>query len=67
MRQQRLLFEQWRLFKAEEISWSSFRKSVLPIRSEFNSLLLRGRFSGNKQLYGMCEELYNVRLSVARQ
>jgi len=61
MRQQRLLFEQWRLFKAEEISWSSFRKSIAPIRSEFNSLLLRGRFSGNKQLYGMCEELYSRR------
>ena len=61
MRQQRLLFEQWRLYKAEEITWNSFRKSIAPIRSEFDSLLLRGRFSGNEQLYGMCEELYSRR------
>ena len=61
MRQQRLLFEQWRLYKAEELSWNSFRKSIAPIRAEFNSLLLRGRFSGNVQLYGMCEELYSRR------
>ena len=60
-RQQRLLFEQWRLYKAEELSWNSFRKSIAPIRAEFNSLLLRGRFSGNVQLYGMCEELYSRR------
>ena len=58
---QRLLFEQWRLYKAGEISWNSFRKSVAPIRSEFDSLLLRGRFSGNDQLYGKCAELYSRR------
>ena len=61
MRQQRLLFEQWRLYKAEEITWNSFRKSIAPIRTEFNSLLLRGRFSGNDQLYGMCAELHTRR------
>ena len=58
MRQQRLLFEQWRLFKADEISWTLFRRSVKPIRDEFNRLLLRGRESGNESLYGMCKELY---------
>jgi transposase len=61
MRQQRLLFEQWRLYKAEKITWTSFRKSIAPIRTEFDSLLLRGQFSGNDQLYGMCAELYTRR------
>ena len=31
---------------------------VAPIREEFDSLLPRGIFSGNKRLTGMCKELY---------
>jgi len=61
MRQQRLLFEQWHLYKDGKIGWKNFRKSVAPIRTEFDSLLLRGRFSGNKILVGMCTELYQRR------
>lgn len=57
MRQQRLLFEQWRLYKADKISWTAFRKSVEPIRHEFHRLLLRGRDSGNPSLHGICKEL----------
>ena len=48
MRQQRLLFEQWHLYKADKISWNSFQKKISSIREEFNRLLLRGRNSGNK-------------------
>ena len=61
MRQQRLLFEQWHLYKADKISWKSFQKKIAPLREEFNGLLLRGRNSGNKRLIGMCKELYKHR------
>ena len=48
MRQQKLLFQHWRSFKEKVISWEQFQIEVAPIRQEFDSLLLRGRFSGNK-------------------
>lgn len=59
MRQQRLLFEQWRSYKQTEIGWRAFRRSIAPVRKEFESLLLRGKFSGNASLIGICAELYS--------
>ena len=32
-----------------------------PVRKEVNGLLLRGEWSGNKRLVGMCKELYSHR------
>ena len=61
MRQQRLLFEQWHVYQDNKISWKSFRRKIAPIRQEFDSLLLRGCFSGNQKLIGMCDELYKHR------
>ena len=61
MREQRLIFEQWYLYKADKISWKSFQRKIAPIREAFDNLLLRGRYSGNKRLIGMCEELYKHR------
>ena len=58
MRQQRLLFQQWRRYKSDEISWRGFQQLAAPIRVEFNGLLLRGRFSGNAKLTGFCDELW---------
>jgi hypothetical protein len=58
MRQERLLFEQWRRYKAGEITWRGFRRLAAPIREQFNGLLLRGRFSGNAKLIGFCDELW---------
>lgn len=58
MRQQKLLFQHWQRYKSEEIRWSTFQSSVRPVRKEFESLLLRGIFSGNKKLIGFCNELY---------
>lgn len=58
MRQQRLLFGHWRRYKMGEIKWTTFQTLVRPIRKEFNSLLLRGSFSGHEQLIGVCNELY---------
>ena len=61
MRQERELFNYWRKYKSGEIKWSTFQKYVYPIREEVRRLLLRGKFSGNKQLYGFCNELYDRR------
>lgn len=58
MRQEKLLFQHWRRYKAGKIKWRQFQKLVKPIRREFDGLLLRGRFSGNDRLIGMCSELY---------
>jgi hypothetical protein len=57
MRQERLLFEQWRRYQAGEITWRGFQRLAGPIRDQFNSLLLRGRFSGNAKLIGFCDEI----------
>lgn len=57
MRQQGLLFEQWRRYKAEEITWRGFQNLAGPIRDQFNSYLLRGSCSGNRKLVGFCDEL----------
>ena len=61
MRQVRLMFDNWWQYKAGTISWRTFRRRMKPIRSEVNNLLLRGVFSGNPRLRGMCEELYKRR------
>jgi len=58
MRRERLLFEHWRRYKAGEITWRGFQRLAGPIRDEFNSLLLRGSFSGNDKLIGFCDELW---------
>jgi len=57
MRQHGLLFEQWRRYKAEEITWRGFQRLTGPIRDQFNSYLVRGSCNGNKQLIGFCDEL----------
>ena len=38
MRQQKLLFQHWRSFKENAISWEQFQMEVAPIREEFDSL-----------------------------
>jgi transposase len=61
MRQVKLMFQHWRDYRAEEISWRAFRRRMAPVRAKVNALLLRGVFSGNPRLVGMCEELYRHR------
>ena len=61
MRQQKLLFQHWRRYQAEEISWPALQKLVQPIRRTFEGLLLRGLFSGNDRLTGICGELHKNR------
>ncbi len=57
MREHRLLFEQWHRHKSGEITWQVFQQLATPIRSQFNSYLLRGSCSGNRKLKGFCDEL----------
>lgn len=59
--QQKLLFQHWRQYKDGQITWRSFRRLVAPVRQSVDNLLLRGKFSGNRSLVGMCDELYTHR------
>lgn len=61
MRKEKEVFELWRRYKAGELKWRTFKKLVAPIREAINHLLLRGLFSGNKQLIGFCSDLYDHR------
>ena len=61
IRQQKLLFQHWRRHRNGEIKWSTFQREVRPIRKSFEALLLRGVFSGNANLIGICDELYTRR------
>jgi transposase len=58
MRQQKLLFQHWRRYKAGEIRWRTFQTLAKTVRMEFEGLLLRGSCSGNSKLIGFCDELY---------
>ncbi|MEQ1905361.1 MAG: IS66 family transposase [Pirellulaceae bacterium] len=57
MREYRKLFERWHRYKQGEISWKIFQDDVEPIRHQFSSYLLRGKFAVNPAMSGMCEEL----------
>lgn len=57
MRQERLLFEHWRRYRAGEITWRVFQRRAGPIRDRFNRLLVRGSFSGHAKLIGFCDEI----------
>ena len=61
MRQVKLMFQHWWEYRSKKISWKSFQGRMAPVRAEINVLLLRGVFSGNDRLVGMCQELYNHR------
>jgi len=61
MRQVKLMFQYWRRYKAGTISWETFRILMRPVREEIDALLLRGVFSGNRRLVGMCRELHKHR------
>jgi transposase len=61
MRQVRLMFDTWWRYKLGKIKRAEFQREMVPIRNTINSLLLRGVFSGNARLMGMCSELYDHR------
>ena len=61
MRQVKRMFQHWRRYRTEEITWKTFQAWMHPVRDEVDGLLLRGAYSGNKRLMGMCDELYDHR------
>ena len=62
MRPTKELFRHWARYRDGTITWRGFQRLMQPIRQEIDSLLLRGCFSGNDRLLGMCNELYDHRV-----
>lgn len=61
MRPTRALFRHWARCRDGTISRRGLLRLMRPIRYEIDNLLLRGVFSGNAKLVGMCEQLYDHR------
>jgi len=61
MRPTRAMFRHWARYRDGTITRLGLERLMHPIRHEVESLLLRGLFSGNPQLYGICRELYDHR------
>jgi transposase len=61
MRPKRRLFRHWSRCRDGTITRRRLERLMRPIRWEIDGLLLRGVFSGNAKLIGMCEPLYDHR------
>jgi transposase len=61
MRPTKALFRHWARARDGTITRRGFERLMRPIRTEIDALLLRGVFSGNPKLIGMCRELYDHR------
>ena len=61
MRPTRELFRHWARYRDGTITRRGFERLMPPIRAEIDGLLLRGVFSGNAKLVGMCQPLYDHR------
>ena len=61
MRPTRELFRHWARYRDGTITRTGMLRLMRPIREEIDGLLLRGAFSGNAKLIGMCTPLYDHR------
>lgn len=61
MRPTKELFRHWSRCRDGTITRRGFERLMPPIRHRIDSLLLRGVFSENPRLIGMCRELYDHR------
>lgn len=61
MRPTRKLFELWVRYRDGTLTRRGLKRKMQPIRHELEGLLLRGAFSGNDRLTGMCDELWKHR------
>lgn len=52
------MFRQWSRCRDGTITPRQFQRTMTPIRERVEALLLRGSFSGNPKLVGMCQEIY---------
>ena len=61
LRPTREMFRHWTRYRDGTLTRRGFERLMQPIRQEIDGLLLRGVFSGNPRLIGMCQELHNHR------
>jgi len=61
MRPTREMFRLWARYRDGTLTRLGWKRLMGPIRDEIDALLLRGRWSGNRRLVGMCQELYDHR------
>lgn len=61
MRPTQEMFRLWSNCRDGTITRRQFRRRMQPIRETIDGLLLRGVFSGNARLIGMCRELHSHR------
>jgi transposase len=61
MRPTRKMFAGWARYRDGTLTRAGMKQLMMPIREEIEGLLLRGAFSGNERLMGMCNELYDHR------
>lgn len=61
MRPTREMFRLWARYRDGTLTRLGWKRLMGPVRQEINDLLLRGVFSGNRRLLGMCNELYDHR------
>ena len=57
----RQMFRQWARCRDGTITRTGMLRLMRPIRAQIDALLLRGAFSGNPKLTGMCTPLYDHR------
>lgn len=61
MRPTREMFRLWARYRDGTLTRRGWKRLMGPVQQEINDLLLRGVFSGNGRLIGMCQELYDHR------
>ncbi len=61
MRPTQELFRQWARCRDGTLTREELKLVLTPVREEVNGLLLRGFYSGNARLVGMCRELHEHR------
>lgn len=61
MRETHALFRLWARYRDGTLTRVGWLRLMRPIRQQVDALLLRGAFSGNRRLTGMCHELTNHR------
>lgn len=61
MRPTKELFRHWARCRDGTITRTEMLRLIRPIRQEIDNLLLRGRYSGNAKLKGICTPLYRHR------
>ncbi|MDP3138809.1 MAG: transposase, partial [Burkholderiaceae bacterium] len=61
MRPTKELFRLWARRRDGTLTRGGFERLMQPVRQEIDGLLVRGVFSGNRKLQGMCRPLYDHR------